>query len=162
MTFEEFRKKQIKKRMKAYLSHPIRGLKGEQATEEDMQRNRDKATKMGDILNSLFKDMQVYTPASHDDFPAICYRDGYLTINDILEIDCKIMDDCDFLLVYNFEGELSGGMKVEYEHAIKNGIPFWVIEAPDGDEPLTEANVKPLVENIEQWAEVINHHMGRV
>ncbi len=63
----------------------------------------------------------------YDDRHAVvqtAFLSGHLTIADILDIDCKIIDGCDGVIVYVPRYELlQGGRKVEYDHAKANNIP---------------------------------------
>lgn len=57
----------------------------------------------------------------------IANEDGLLSIDQILEIDCKIIDNCEGVIVYVPEGdELQGGRLVEYNHAVSTGKPVCV------------------------------------
>ncbi len=57
----------------------------------------------------------------------VAYDIGYLVEEEILEIDCLIIDGCDAVIVFVPDGdELQGGRKVEYNHAVKCSIPVLV------------------------------------
>jgi len=113
--------------MKVYLSHPIRGSKGNNATNIEMQKNCDAALALGNVLKAKFPNLDFYVPASSEPFVRLAYEHNYLTIQDILKIDCMIIDTCDMVIVYTPEGgELCGGCDMEYDHAIENDIPVCI------------------------------------
>jgi hypothetical protein len=112
--------------MKVYLSHSIRGIKGGNATEADMQRNCAFIIELAaQIRKRCYRELELYVPAEHEEFVHIAWKGGYLTEIQILEIDCKIIDTCDVVLCHLYpEGdELQGGRKVEIDHAVKRSIP---------------------------------------
>ena len=112
----------------AYLSHPIRGLKGDDATKEEMLANDAAAKTVGDMLSLHFPELDIYVPGDHDRFPQICLNKGYLTIEQILDVDVAIVLDCDLLLVYNPESHVSSGMQVEIDAAENAGKPIVMFE----------------------------------
>ena len=109
--------------MKVYLSHPIRGLKGSAATEEDFIANNAKAHAFARKVRDLFPEIDLYVPGEHDEFVSLAYRAGMLTVEQILDVDKMIIDSCQGVIYYNFEGTMSGGMVVEFDHNIDIGIP---------------------------------------
>lgn len=111
--------------MNIYLSHPIRGLKGKDATVEDQHNNNCIAKRYANKLRVWGH--SVYCPAEHDDFPRIAFEQGMLTVEQILLIDCKILEAADAVVVANWEGKLSGGMQVEADHAERIGIPVYTV-----------------------------------
>jgi len=60
-----------------YLSHPIRGAKGDKATEEDMQKNRIAASIFATKLEWECG-LNIYCPAEHDEVISILYRKGLI------------------------------------------------------------------------------------
>lgn len=112
---------------KIYLSHPIRGRKGKDATFADMENNNKiTITKAKQLRQAICDDnIYIYVPAEHDQFVLIAYKRKLLTEKDILDIDCEIVDDCDLLLVYNWEGYISRGMQREIDCANDNGISIF-------------------------------------
>lgn len=133
--------------MRIYLSHAIRGAKGQQATDDDMRENCNKALRYvegirkslsmcplvgkavaindgrGPIL--LHGGDEFYVPAEHEDFVQLAYRRGYLTEKQILEIDCEILGKCDAVFAF---GPISGGMRAEIDHAKTRDIPVFYVE----------------------------------
>lgn len=107
--------------MKFYLSHPIRGSKGKDATREDMDRNCKAAIEVAQyIRDNITPSIEIYVPAEYEEFVGRAYHKGYLDEKQILEIDCLILDSCDVLLVFLPGDEyLCGGTKIEFEHAQK-------------------------------------------
>ena len=122
----------------AYLSHPIRGLKGKEATRQDIKLNIDYACMVARKLRQLFQHkIQLYCPAEHDEIIYRLYEKGKLSEKDILDIDVEIMLEKDILFIYSRSGILSRGMKIEQQEAIKAKLPIisfkklepWVVQA---------------------------------
>lgn len=104
--------------MRVYLSHKIRGSSGNNATREELNKNCIEVIKIGERLKGDFPHIKFYIPAEHDEFIQIAYKQGYLTESEILATDCKIIDNCDVVLVYVPDGDkLQGGRLTEYNHA---------------------------------------------
>jgi hypothetical protein len=121
----------MKNQIKVYVSHSIRGKKGKDATREDMQHNNRLAIIFGQALRRKFPGIDFYVPGDHDEFVLIAYKKGYLSEDQILDVDCEIVRGCHFVLAYSPDGYLSGGMKVEIEYAGDHGIPVTVISKLD-------------------------------
>jgi hypothetical protein len=117
----------MKKQVKVYVSHSIRGKKGVNATEADMRCNNDLAIIFGKALRRKFPGINFYVPGDHDEFVLIAYKEMYLNEKQILDIDCKIVQQCAFVIAFSPDGYLSRGMKVEIEYAGENGIPVIII-----------------------------------
>jgi len=118
---------------KIYLSHHIRGPKGEEATPEDMRANCDKHHKIGEEIGAYLYDWwkilgfpkaELYVPADHDEFIQIAYRKNIITEAQILEVDCDIVSSCSLLIAFT-DSELSKGMKIEVDHALNVGVPIY-------------------------------------
>ena len=116
------------KPIKIYLSHPIRGPKGDKATAADMLKNNEKAIEIGIQLRSYFFDwqsfsglpeIQLYIPAEHEDVISYLLYHKYITVDQLLEADCNVVGQSDILLMY---GRPSSGMKKEFEYADENDI----------------------------------------
>jgi len=105
----------------AYFSHSIRGKKGNKATSEDMLKNCTEAMKVAVWIRDNIPEIDLYVPAEHEDFVLIAYEDKYLTEEQILEIDCKILAGKDFHIVHEVDGWLGGGIGVEIDAAIRCG-----------------------------------------
>lgn len=121
------------KHLKVYVSHSIRGKKGINATDEDMRHNNDLAIIFGRALRRRFPGVDFYVPGDHDEFVIIAYREKYLTEKQILNVDCQIVKNCNFMVAFSPDGYLSKGMKVEIEFAGENVIPVIVVARPDED-----------------------------
>ena len=105
--------------LKFYLSHSIRGKAGLNASQDIQAQNCRDAILVADTLRKLFPKLELYVPAESETFVQIAYDNAYLNIDDILWIDCRIIDNMDGLLVYVPQGnELQGGRLVEYRHAM--------------------------------------------
>jgi len=117
----------MKKQIKVYITHSIRGKKGMDATKEDMRRNNKLAILFGQSLRRKFPGIDFYVPGDHDEFVLIAYLKKYLDEKQILNVDCEIVEGCNFVLAYSPDGYLSRGMKIEIEYAGEHGIPVVVI-----------------------------------
>lgn len=113
--------------MKFYLSHPIRGKKGKDATTEDMQKNNETAIMVANYLRRYTTtSINIHVPAEMEEFVLTAYYLGVLTEQQILAVDCKIIESCDAVILYAPEGIIGGGCKVELDYATKQGIPVFV------------------------------------
>ena len=116
-------------KVSAYFSHSIRGKAGANATEEDMMKNCAKAMEVAAWIRESVPEIDLYVPAEHEDFVSIAYKDKYLTEDQILEIDCKILKKRDFHIVHEVDGWLGGGIEKEINAAKKYRKPsFYVSE----------------------------------
>ena len=117
--------------MRLYVSHSIRGRAGRSATAEQMNLNCQKAIKLGKQLREEFPKHEFYIPADHDLFVQKAYLKGYLTEEQILDIDCDIIKGCDALIIYTPDGYISYGMNVEIDYTTEHNIPIFVINRFD-------------------------------
>ncbi len=113
--------------MKFYLSHSIRGKAGPDASHDIQAKNCAAAIRVADYLRKLFPKLELYVPAEYETFVQIAYDSGYLSEDEILSVDCKIIDNCDGLIIYVPDGDkLQGGRLVEYNHAVTTNKPVCV------------------------------------
>jgi hypothetical protein len=105
------------KKFTAYLSHAIRGSKGMDATNEDMQRNCEEALELAKFLRIHIPEIDFYVPAEHEDFVDKAYASGYLTVKQVLDVDCQILGSKDLHIVFVKDGWTGGGIVVEIEYA---------------------------------------------
>jgi len=112
-------------KIKAYLSHSIRGKLGNKATDRDMALNCNKAICVGTVLEICVPDLELYIPGKHDEFVCKAYRKNYLDEDRILDIDCDILNERDLLIIYNHQNYLSNGMQTEILYAKKHNIPMY-------------------------------------
>ena len=121
--------------LKIYLSHSIKGVKGSDATAEEMDVNCERIKLVAmNLRYKLHSTIEIYVPAEHEEFVSIAYRDKYLTEEQILAIDCKIIDGCDVVLcnVEESKGDvLQGGRKVEVNYAKSEGKPVIIFDELD-------------------------------
>ena len=113
--------------LRGYMSHSIRGKKGDACPPEEVEANCAKAAQDGAALMALFQrwglPVHLYVPRVHDDFVQKAYKAGYMTEKQILDTDCEIITDCDFLLQYDWQDYISSGMKYEAEYCEAHNIP---------------------------------------
>ena len=113
--------------MRIYCSHSIRGKYGKNATHAQMQINCAIIIGLVKQLRVTFPTVEFYIPAESEPFVQRAWDKHYLSEDQILEIDCMIIDDCDAVIVHVPEGdELQGGRKIEYDHAVEHNIPVYV------------------------------------
>ena len=114
--------------MRIYLSHKIQGSAGAGVTDDAQRRNLLDAIVVAEKLRKLFPEkLEIYVPAENETFVNFAYKMGFMTVPEILKVDCKIIDCLDAVIVYVPEGdELQGGRLVEYTHAMKTDKPVWV------------------------------------
>lgn len=117
----------MKKQVKVYVSHSIRGKKGKDATHEDMEHNNALAIMFGQALRRRFPGINFYVPGDHDEFVLICYRRQFLNEKQILEVDCVIVQRCSFVIAYSPDGYISKGMSIEIEYAGEHSIPVIIV-----------------------------------
>lgn len=117
--------------LRGYLSHSIRGRKGNQCTQEEITYNCSKAAADGTSLMGFLQraglPVTLYIPGAQDTFIQKAYRAGRITEEGILQTDCDIIADCDFLLIYDWDNYMSGGMQYEANFAGTSEIPTYVI-----------------------------------
>ncbi len=121
--------------LRGYMSHAIRGRKGSDCPPLEVEGNCLKATQDGTQLMALFQrwglPVLLYIPGSRDEFIQKAYKAGRITETEILDTDCDIIADCDFLLQYDWQNYISGGMKYESDYSEKNNIPIYVVRKFD-------------------------------
>lgn len=118
-------------KIKAYVSHCIAGKYAEKATAEQKLANCDKAILFGKQLAKEFPNIDFYIPGKHEIFVIVAFRKNYLTLEQVLDIDCDIVSQCNFLVVFAPDDYISKGMRIEIDYAVENNIP--VVVAVDGD-----------------------------
>lgn len=116
--------------IKAYMSHPIRGPLKDKATSQDMRRNNEYALEMADMIRSFIPTViDLYVPAEHEAFVTRAWKYGYLSENQILVVDCAIIQEHkDVLLVFAPYGPPVGGCSIEIICANDNDIPVIIFE----------------------------------
>ncbi|MBE3139907.1 MAG: hypothetical protein IMZ53_04895 [Thermoplasmata archaeon] len=75
---------------------------------------------------NLSKDVELYVPAEHEDFVHRTYDKKYLSVDQILEIDCDIIDECAATIIFNPEGYVIQGCLTELQHTAKSKKPICV------------------------------------
>lgn len=118
-------------KIRAYISHTIRGKQGVAATNDERREASERAIAFGNALRKKFPNVDFYIPGEHHEIDTIAYRKKYMTEEQILDIDCVIISRCNFLVVYSPDDYISKGMQIEVDHCVFNSIP--VIAAVDGD-----------------------------
>jgi nucleoside 2-deoxyribosyltransferase len=101
----------------AYMSHSIRGAAGNDATDEQMRENCKRASEFAAQFRELFPMVDLYVPGENDEFVQKAYRMGILTEEQILRVDCELIRERDFLLMYTPDLSVSSGMAYEMKFA---------------------------------------------
>ena len=113
--------------MRVYFSHSIRGKLGPTCPIEMQEKNCAAAIKMANRIRLACPEFDIYVPAENEEFVQIAFDKKYITENQILDVDCVIVDRCDVTIVYVPEGdELQGGRKIEYDHAVATNKPVCI------------------------------------
>jgi hypothetical protein len=96
-----------------------------------MKRNCEWAREIADLIRSYVPTvLELYVPAEHEAFVNRAYRGHYLTVKQILEIDCNIIEEySDVLLVFAPYGPPVEGCRIEMDHAITRKIPVIIFES---------------------------------
>jgi hypothetical protein len=118
-------------KIRAYISHTIRGKQGVGATNDERREASERAIVFGNALRKEFPNIDFYIPGEHHEIDTLAYRKGYMTEEQILDIDCEIILRCSFIIVFSPDDYISKGMKIEIDYAVENNIP--VVVAVDGD-----------------------------
>lgn len=106
-----------------YVSHPIRG-NAENPTPEQIWRNCQMGVDVGRVLSFWFSSVEFYVPGEHDHFPQMAMSLGYLSVDDVIDIDCAILQACQAVVaVYPVGESPSAGMMEEINCADEFAIP---------------------------------------
>ena len=114
--------------MKFYLSHKICGSSGDGAPNTERMKNRCEAIEIGRQITEVLPTIELYIPGGQaEEFVSIALKDGCLNREQVLAVDCKIIDSCDGVIVYVPKGDqLQGGRLTEHVHAIKTKKPVYI------------------------------------
>jgi hypothetical protein len=96
-----------------------------------MEANNAKAIEFSKFIRKAFPAIQWYVPGDHDEIVQIAFEKNYLDADKILDIDCSIIDTCNFMLIFAPDDYISGGMKIEIDHCTKTHKQ--VLSAIDGN-----------------------------
>lgn len=122
--------------MRVYLSHSIRGKKGNAATHTEQKACCDIAVALGERLCAEIKSLELYVPGGPgEEFVQIAYDRKYITEKQILDVDCAIIDRCEAVVIYVPTGDtLQGGRLIEFDHAMESNIPIKVFNENEIDD----------------------------
>lgn len=115
-------------KVNAYVSHTIRGEKGKDATKQDMENNCQRAEALCSQIRSEIADVILYVPAEHEQFVQSAFDRGFMSEQQILTVDCDILERQDLLIVLTENGWEGGGIGIEAMHARENGIPIVFVD----------------------------------
>jgi hypothetical protein len=103
--------------VRAYYSAAIRGPAGNDATDEQIQKNLHKACIQAKMLQNLFGEcLYIYCPHQHDQLIQLLWRAGQVTDSAILQADLQIQNTCDMTIVN--DTIKSGGVELEIQNAL--------------------------------------------
>ena len=103
---------------KLYFSHAIRGITG---SSEEIEKNCRLATANAAFMRAyLGPKFVVYCPAENDAFPQMAMKKSLLSIENVLAIDCALIEQSDFVLADT--SILSKGVRKEIDRALGLGI----------------------------------------
>ena len=114
------------KKTQIYISHSIKGHKGKDATDEDMTANNAKAIAFGRVLRRRFPNIEFYVPGDGDEFVILAYQSRFISEDEILNVDCQIIDARDVVLAYIHDQYISNGVLVEIQHAHETRKPVFL------------------------------------
>jgi hypothetical protein len=115
--------------MKFYMGHPIRGEKGDKATADDIVRNNEAAIVVANYIRThIIPNIDIHVPAEMEGFVYTAYKMKVLNEEQILAVDCKIIESCDALLVYAPFGSVVKGCKIEFDYALRCHKPVFIFE----------------------------------
>lgn len=140
----------MNRKVTAYLSHSIRGSKGKDATAKDMAENCQKALEAANWVRNSVSGLDLYVPAEHEEFVQQAYEKNYLSIEQILVVDCNIVIQKDLLLVYTPDGWVGGGIEREVQCAKDRRKFVFFVQSLD---ELTAVSLRTLVASLLQRKE---------
>jgi len=115
--------------VKGYFSASIRGrasadeLYAEHVPQAVINRNIEAARKMSARIRQYFGNLlELYVPHDQDQIIQILNAAGHVTVKQILDGDCKIIEGVDILFVWKKGGFISGGMQYEMDYAEDHNI----------------------------------------
>jgi len=110
------------KTITAYLCMCYRGENGDNATEEEIEANVQKAIATASAIRRAFPhSLDLYVPHENQETTHRLWKKGFVTSEQILEVCRDIISTKDFLIVL---GSISGGMMVEMEYAAEEKKPL--------------------------------------
>ena len=133
---------ELKGIFRIYMSHSIRGPNGLNATHVEIEANLKKYIGVGTEIKAYlidwekmdgFPKMDLYVPADHDEFVQIAFDKNYINEEQILDVDCEIINSCSLLIACG-DYTQSRGMQVEIQYAGDKGIPIYYMPLISKDE----------------------------
>lgn len=110
-------------KIRLYLSHPIRGSSVDKATKDCQYSNSERAILASRLIENEIPNLFLICPGDYEKFVYWTYALKLLTDEQILDVDCKILGDCDGLLAYDFD--TSKGVEIEVKKAKDLSIPIF-------------------------------------
>ena len=113
--------------LKVYFSHRISG--GLEDPKDIFEINCLVARDFVEELQKAFPDVEFYVPGGpSEEFVNKAYKKSYLSVAQILNIDCDILAEKDVVLCLVPKGDkLQGGRQVEVEFARKISKPVYIV-----------------------------------
>lgn len=120
--------------MLVYFSHRISNGSHKTSAEEQRKYCEEAVQVAEDIKERLTGDIEIYVPgADSEKFVSRAIDSGFMTIEQVLDVDCQIIDSCDAVIcrVESIGDQLQGGRKIEVDHAEKTNKPCLVFDQPE-------------------------------
>ncbi len=136
-------------KVRLYLSHPIRGSAAGAATKDCQFTNAERAVIAANLISSKLSHISIFCPGSYEKFVYYIYAGKLLTDKQIIDIDCRIVGDCNGLLAYDFDKSV--GVEAEVKYAKDHGIPVLRFKEINGK---TIKEIKSFVNDIIQSKQI--------
>jgi hypothetical protein len=111
----------MKKVKTFYVSHRISD--GGKLSQKECEKNCRRVINFVNLLRKKYPNYHFYIPAESEPFVHNAYIMRLLNYNQIIEIDCAIILNCDAVIFYDPDG-FSKGMKLEKEFTLTYNIPY--------------------------------------
>jgi len=98
-----------------YASHSMRG-----DGSKTVQENCEIASRIGDKIERIFPEIDLYVPGRHDLSLQVLWRDGVIGVQEIMHADLTILRACHGWVW--FKSTESEGCELEYEEAVQQGL----------------------------------------
>lgn len=109
----------MSERVKAYFCAFVRGRNGDQATDEEMAENIQRALEVANAIRTAFPEtLDLFVPHEHETIIHQLWRDESVTSDQIIDACCKILEPMPMVVVYR---PISGGMRKEIDKAVSCG-----------------------------------------
>ena len=119
--------------MLIYFSHRISNGSHKTSPEEQRKYCEEAVRIANEIKKGLTADIEIYVPgADSEKFVSKAINSGFMTVEQVLDVDCQIIDTCDAVIcrVEAIGDQLQGGRRIEVDHAKATNKPYCVFAGP--------------------------------